>query len=43
LVPVVEATGRLRTPATRITADAGYHSEDNLIGRQSEGAGRKSG
>jgi Transposase DDE domain len=30
LVPVVEATDRLRTPATLITADAGYHSEDNL-------------
>jgi transposase len=30
LVPVVEATVMLRTPATVMTADAGYHSEDNL-------------
>jgi hypothetical protein len=30
LVPVVEATATLRTPATVMTADAGYHSEDNL-------------
>jgi transposase len=30
LVPVVEATAMLRTPATVMTADAGYHSEDNL-------------
>ncbi len=30
LIPVVEATADLRTPATVITADAGYHSEANL-------------
>ena len=30
LVPVVEATGPWRTESTVITADAGYHSEDNL-------------
>jgi hypothetical protein len=30
LVPVVEATAMLRAPATVMTADAGYHSEDNL-------------
>ena len=30
LWPVVKATGSLRTPATLITADAGYHSEANL-------------
>lgn len=30
LVPVVEATEQRRTPATIITADAGYHSEANL-------------
>lgn len=30
LIPVVEATAELRTPATVITADAGYHSEANL-------------
>ncbi len=30
LVPVVEATERLRTLDTLITADAGYHSEANL-------------
>ncbi|MFN8861824.1 MAG: transposase [Gemmatimonas sp.] len=30
LLPVVEATAALRTAATVITADAGYHSEANL-------------
>jgi transposase len=30
LMPVVDATGPLCTPDTLITADAGYHSEDNL-------------
>lgn len=30
LLPVVAATAPLRTPATVITADAGYHSEANL-------------
>ena len=30
LLPVVEATAALRSPATLITADAGYHSEANL-------------
>src|SRR5262245_14557847 len=30
LLPVVEAVDSLRTVATIITADAGYHSEDNL-------------
>jgi transposase len=30
LVPVVEAVHALRAEATVITADAGYHSEDNL-------------
>jgi transposase len=30
LVPVVDATERLRTPATLITADAGSHSADHL-------------
>jgi len=30
LLPVVEATGPLRTPDTTICADAGYHSEANL-------------
>jgi len=30
LLPVVEATERLRTPVTRYSADAGYHSEANL-------------
>lgn len=30
LLPVVEATAALRTDATVITADAGYHSEANL-------------
>lgn len=30
LAPVIEATERLHTPETVITADAGYHSEANL-------------
>jgi hypothetical protein len=30
LVPMVEATAMLRTPATVMTADAGYHSADHL-------------
>ncbi len=30
LLPMVEQTGALRTAQTLITADAGYHSQDNL-------------
>jgi len=30
LLPVIDACAAQRTPATLITADAGYHSEDNL-------------
>jgi transposase len=32
LLPVVDQTAQLRTAETIITADAGYHSEDNLRG-----------
>jgi transposase len=32
LLPMIEATRHLRTSQTLITADAGYHSEDNLRG-----------
>ncbi|MBI3284745.1 MAG: transposase, partial [Burkholderiales bacterium] len=30
LLPMIRATDALRTDQTLITADAGYHSEDNL-------------
>ena len=37
LLPTVELTDTLRTPATLITADAGYHSEANLKGLHDQG------
>lgn len=37
LLPMVDKTAPLRTPETMVTADAGYHSEDNLRGLYERG------
>ena len=37
LLPIVEAMQDLLTPTTVLTADAGYHSEQNLQGLESKG------
>jgi transposase len=37
LLPVIDACADQRVPTTRITADAGYHSEDNLAALAARG------